>query len=143
MTKKRPLKLIDCDDASDDTQDEATREARDPALLRQVESSKHSGFPVVDAARRLQGIITYAELRDGMAISGRGVDFIIASDVMRPFRPTIAPSADLNEAVEKMRGAGVRRLAVVDEDDPDKLLGILTNADVVSTLARLGASSPR
>jgi CBS domain-containing protein len=56
---------------------------------------------------------------------------------MRPFGPTITPSAMLDEAVEKMRSAGVRRLPVVAEDDPTLLLGILTNHDVVTTLARL------
>lgn len=108
-------------------------------LLRQVESSDHSGFPVVDGQGRLQGIITYAELRDGMSIGGEPARFIIASDVMRPFRPSISPSANLNEAVDKMRDAGVRRLPVLDPEQPGRLLGILTNHDVVTTLARLSA----
>lgn len=107
-------------------------------LLRHAESSRHSGFPVVDSANRLQGIITYAELRDAMAVGDRERTFLIASDVMRPFRPEIRPSDDLNTAVDLMRNAGVRRLPVVAEDDPTLLLGILTNHDVVATLARLG-----
>ncbi|MBZ0266888.1 chloride channel protein, partial [bacterium] len=108
-------------------------------LLRHAEESRHSGFPVVDAANRLQGIITYAEMRDAMAVGERERDFIIASDVMRPFRPEIRPSDNLNTAVDLMRNAGVRRLPVVDDEDPTLLLGILTNHDVVATLARLGA----
>ena len=110
-------------------------------LLRHAESSRHSGFPVVDAENRLQGIITYAELRDSVAAGGAEMSFLIASDAMRPFRPTITPSAKLDEAVEKMRSAGVRRLPVVAEDDPKLLVGILTNHDVVSTLARLETGS--
>ncbi len=110
------------------------------ALLRQVRDSDHSGFPVVDAAGRLEGLITYAELRDGMSVAGTNTDFIIASDVMRPFRPTISPSEDLNEAAQKMRMAGVRRLAVVDAEDEAVLLGVLTNHDIVTTLARLASS---
>ncbi len=112
------------------------------ALLRQVEASDHSGFPVVDDAGRLQGIITYTELRDGTAIASEETDFIIASDVMRPFGPAIDPKSHLDEAVSKMRSAGVRRLPVVDPDGDGTLLGILTNHDVVATLARSRPGGP-
>jgi CIC family chloride channel protein len=106
-------------------------------LLRQVEASDHSGFPVVDDAGRLKGIITYTELREGTAILHESTEFIIASDVMRPFGPSIDPRAHLDEAVTKMRSAGVRRLPVVEADGDGILLGILTNHDVVATLASL------
>jgi CIC family chloride channel protein len=111
-------------------------------LVRQVKESDHSGFPVVDAAHRLEGIITYAELRDATAIIGDDTEFIIASDVMRTFRPAIDPRANLAEAVHKMRTAGVRRLPVVESAGDRTLLGILTNHDVISTLARVQADSP-
>ncbi|MFN8178395.1 MAG: hypothetical protein U0167_10710 [bacterium] len=40
-----------------------------------------------------------------------------------------------------MRAAAARRLTVVDPEHPGVLPGILTSADVVTTLARLGASA--
>ena len=110
-------------------------------LLRQVEASDHSGFPVVDAAGRLEGLITYAELRDATRVAGADTDFIIASDVMRPFGPVIRPDSNLEEAVQKMQNAGVRRLPVVGATGEGELLGILTNHDVVSTLAKMGTGS--
>jgi CIC family chloride channel protein len=113
-------------------------------LLRQVEASDHSGFPVVDADGKLEGLITYAELRDGMQVAGTDTDFIIASDVMRPFGPVIHPDSNLEEAVHKMRHAGVRRLPVVAEGGHGTLLGLLTNHDVVTTIAQMspgGAAS--
>ena len=109
------------------------------ALLRQVERAGHSGFPVVDGDGALKGLITYAELREAVAVSGQGTDFIIASDVMRPFRPVITPDAALDEAVQKMRFAGVRRLAVVDPHGA--LVGIITNHDIVTALARAGRTA--
>jgi CIC family chloride channel protein len=111
------------------------------ALLRRVERAGHSGFPVVDGDGALKGLITYAELRDAVAVAGHGTDFIIASDVMRPFQPVIGPDAAVDEAVEKMRSAGVRRLAVVGPRGG--LVGIVTNHDIVTALARAGRSGSR
>jgi len=111
-------------------------------ILHQVETSHHSGFPVVDEHGALVGLVTYAELRDATRVGAAEAGFIIASDIMRPFDPTIRPDANLEEAVQKMRNAGVRRLPVVAEGDGGKLLGILTNHDVVTTLARIGRESP-
>jgi CIC family chloride channel protein len=111
-------------------------------LLGQVDASHHSGFPVVDERGRARGIITAAELIDGMAVGHEaGADLIIAQDVMRPFEPSVTPGETLAEAVEKMRVAGVRRLPVVDDGSEGRLVGILTNHDVVSTLARLRKES--
>jgi CIC family chloride channel protein len=110
-------------------------------LLGQVDASHHSGFPVVDEAGRALGIITAAELIDGMAVGQDGTDLIIAQDVMRPFEPSVVPAETLAEAVEKMRAAGVRRLPVVEDGSGGRLVGILTNHDVVSTLARLRKES--
>ena len=110
-------------------------------LLSQVDASHHSGFPVVDERGRALGIITAAELIDGMAVGQDGPDLIIAQDVMRPFEPSVTPRETIAEAVEKMRVAGVRRLPVVEDGSEGRLLGILTNHDVVSTLARLRKES--
>lgn len=113
-----------------------------PELLAHVERSRHSGFPVVDEFGRLEGLVTYAEMRDAMALAGEEQRFLIASDVMRPFGPTIHGDARLGEAVDRMRDAGVRRLAVLDPERPGVLVGLLTNHDVVIALAaRQGVKS--
>jgi CBS domain-containing protein len=96
---------------------------------------------VVDGTGKVLGIITAPELIDGMAAGAGETDLIIAQDVMRPFQPWVTPGETLAEAVEKMRAAGVRRLPVVEDGSDGRLVGILTNHDVVSTLARLRKES--
>ncbi|MFN8176825.1 MAG: chloride channel protein [bacterium] len=112
-----------------------------PDLLRRIEASGHSGFPVLDPEGRLEGIVSYGELRDAMSRAGEIRERLVAADVMRPAGASISPEANLEEAVQLMRAAGVRRLPVVDPERPGALLGIITSADVVTSLARLGAGA--
>lgn len=58
---------------------------------------------------------------------------ITVGDVMTPVVATIAESADLHEALEMMRGAGIRRLVVTD--DENRITGFLSLDDVVDGLA--------
>ena len=55
------------------------------------------------------------------------------SDVMTPAVATISEQADLHEALEMMRGAGIRRLVVTDSEG--RIGGILSLDDVIDGLA--------
>jgi CBS domain-containing protein len=52
---------------------------------------------------------------------------------MSPVLATVRESADLHEALEMMRGGGMRRLAVAD--DADRIVGMLSIDDAISALA--------
>jgi len=55
------------------------------------------------------------------------------SDVMTPAVATIGDQADLHEALEMMRSAGIRRLVVTDAES--RVAGILSLDDVIDGLA--------
>ncbi len=55
------------------------------------------------------------------------------SDVMTPAVATIGEKAELHEALERMRGAGVRRLVVTDVEG--RVSGMLSLDDVLDGLA--------
>jgi predicted transcriptional regulator len=63
---------------------------------------------------------------------------ITVGDVMTPVVATIRETADLHEAIEMMRGAGIRRLVVTDEDN--RIAGFLSLDDVIDGLAAEFAS---
>ena len=58
---------------------------------------------------------------------------VIVGDVMTPVVATISATADLHEALEMMRGAGIRRLVVTD--DENRIAGFLSLDDVIDGLA--------
>ena len=58
---------------------------------------------------------------------------ITVGDVMTPVVATIAESADVHEALEMMRGAGIRRLVVTD--DENRITGFLSLDDIIDGLA--------
>lgn len=63
---------------------------------------------------------------------------ITVGDVMTPVVATIPYTADLHEALEMMRGAGIRRLVVTDEEN--RIAGFLSLDDIIDGLAAEFAS---
>ena len=63
---------------------------------------------------------------------------VTEGDVMTPVEATIQASADLHEALEMMRSAGIRRLVVTDDDN--RIAGFLSLDDVIDGLAAEMAS---
>jgi len=100
--------------------------------LRQVENDEYSTYPVVDESDAFIGFITEARLRRTVAEGGvpQNVSAITES------APHVQPDDTLVRAVVKMEKSGSRQLAVVDEYDRTKLIGILTMSDVVRAHAR-------
>jgi CBS domain-containing protein len=113
-----------------------------------------SGLPVVDADGRLVGIVTEADLiskpaygglhRRALAVIGdllRGrerrwlskAEGVRAGQIMTPKVATAARSETVQAAARRMVEAGVKRLPVIDGD---QLVGIVSRADVLSTMHR-------
>jgi H+/Cl- antiporter ClcA len=101
------------------------------ARIQERALRRHHGFPVVDAAGRLVGIITRGELLD----RDDSPELTVRDVLVR--RPVIVHElASAREAADAMVAENVGRLAVVDPSAPDTLLGIVTRADLMSAHAR-------
>ncbi len=92
------------------------------------EQTHHHGMPVVDEAGRLAGVVTLQDLRRGAEQGGEGVTVgdVCARDTLTAF-----PDESIGAALRRMSARGVGRLPVVRRDDPRRLLGVLTRADVI------------
>lgn len=89
-------------------------------------------LPVVDAGRRLLGIVTPADLRRGGASVG---------DVMTLDPRAASQGSSLAALVPLFAGGGHHHLPVVGPDR--RLVGIVTESDLVAALARVGGAHAR
>ncbi len=108
-----------------------------------------SGLPVVDKDQKVLGIITQADILSMVGV-GREHTFKDllkymlgeplperrigdhVGDIMTTPALTIKPDANIAEAVRLMDEKRIRRLTVVD--DKNKLIGILTRADILKAV---------
>jgi CBS domain-containing protein len=110
-----------------------------------------SGLPVVDADRRVLGVVSEADIVRGetggtgragvlaraRAVAGRHTGVTIpstAGEAMTSPAVTIRSDRTVMEAAHTIGDRGVNRLPVVDEDE--RLVGMITRADVVRAFVR-------
>jgi H+/Cl- antiporter ClcA len=106
---------------------------------------RHPAYPVVDKDGKYLGMVTQSCLLDhwvssflaGSADSGLlDASPIIAYDLADWRAIRAYPDESCRVAAERMVQAGVRRLAVVDAEYPDRLIGIVTFSDLLKALQR-------
>ena len=98
--------------------------------------STHHGFPVVDEASQLIGVVTRRDLLDASYAD----DEVVAETIKRT--PAVAyEDSTLRDAADHMVLEGVGRLPVVSRQNPRVVVGILTRSDLISAHApRLSAA---
>ena len=92
-------------------------------------TATHQGFPIVDSAGRLIGVLTRRDFVD------RDPDTPLRALIRRP--PSVVfLDMTLRDAADHMVREDVGRLPVVDRPDPSKLVGIITRSDLLKVHAR-------
>ncbi|RUM35129.1 MAG: hypothetical protein DSY33_00285 [Archaeoglobus sp.] len=91
-------------------------------VIRLIERTGHDGFPVVDSKRRVVGYVSSRDLLRKNSDTRIGEIMSTQLYVAREYM-------DLRDAARVMFRTGHSKLPVVDGDG--KLLGIITNADVI------------
>jgi chloride channel protein, CIC family len=112
------------------TADDSVARARE-WLASGVPGTRHQGFPVVDGAGRLVGVVTRRELLEGEAGEGRRV-----RELIRKPPAVVFEDSTLREAADHMVREDVGRLPVVRREEPWKVVGILTRSDLLSAHRR-------
>ncbi|MBN2538940.1 MAG: chloride channel protein [Deltaproteobacteria bacterium] len=100
-------------------------------LLEHTFSSKRSSFPVVDRQGLLCGIITFQDFKEVVYEEGLG-DLVVVKDISIPNVITITGNKSLDEALKKIGLKNIEQLPVVDENNPRKIVGILSRRDIFS-----------
>jgi CIC family chloride channel protein len=104
-------------------------------VLELIHKYGYTGFPVVDD-RKLVGIITF---EDAEKVEVNKRQSTTVAEAMTVKLIIARPGDSLEEALKKLLDRKIGRLPVVDENDPTKLLGLVTKYDIMKTHARLSA----
>ncbi|HTA20993.1 MAG TPA: chloride channel protein, partial [Polyangia bacterium] len=91
--------------------------------------AEHQGFPIVDGAGALVGVLTVRDLMG--APPGTPLLDLIAREAV-----IVYPDSALRTALDQMVRAAVGRVVVVERDDPRRPVGILTRSDLLGAHSR-------
>lgn len=87
-------------------------------------------FPVVNGDGKITGLLSMSVLR--AVIGEAGIDnVIVAEDIKTPY-VYVVPKENLHEALVKFLKSKYTSIPVINEDQPDKLLGVLTYHDLIT-----------
>ena len=93
--------------------------------------ARHQGYPVLDTHAHLLGVLTRRDLLDVQAPASATLDTLIHRAPL-----LVREDHSLREAADHMVAADVGRLVVVDADDPQRVLGMLTRGDILAAHGR-------
>ncbi|MEZ4513923.1 MAG: chloride channel protein [Chloroflexota bacterium] len=94
--------------------------------------SHHHGFPVLNKAERLVGIVTLSDMEEAIADNWPPETAVTAVCTPRHNLIIAHPDQTIGEALRQMGGIGLGRIPVVSRQEPDKIVGIIRRADIVN-----------
>jgi CIC family chloride channel protein len=131
-----PLKSLFVRDVIDREPEHIPANARFDQLLDLVVQSRHTQFFVEDAEGRLLGAIALDEMRRLIYESDALRHLVVASDLIEPGHPVVRLDDDLDLVSRLFTAANVEEIAVVDRDDPTRLVGTVQDNDVAAAHGR-------
>ncbi len=106
-------------------------------LLNIIAHSRYDRFPVVDDDQNFIGIINYTEIRN-LLFDQSLSDLLVARDLVSSAHHAISPNTPLREALKTLqKKRNISFFPVIDPEEPKKLLGILSQNDVLAAFRRL------
>lgn len=106
-------------------------------LLRLIAHSRYDRFPVIDQENRFVGMINYTEIRS-LLFEPDLASLVVASDLVTSVHHAVFPEQSLREVLDLFhQQRDISFFPVVDPNQPTRLLGILSQNDVLSAFRRL------
>ena len=100
-------------------------------VARLMESEDVGSLPVVEEGVRLVGVVTDRDIALRVVAAGRDPESTQVGEIASREVVTLTPDDSLDDALELMARARVRRLPIVVRED--ELVGVVSQADVAQT----------
>ncbi len=96
-----------------------------------IKNTRHRGFPVLDDQGRLIGIVTHKDINKALAQQkeNHAVREIMTTDLVVSY-----PDECLRKALEKLGSKNIGRAPVVDPDNPQKIIGLVTRKNILKAV---------
>lgn len=105
-------------------------------LLRIIAHSRYDRFPVVDREERFVGLINYTEIRN-LLFEPTLMPLVVAEDLVSAEKHAVGPDQPLRDVMQMLkRNRNISYFPVIDPDEPDRLLGVLSQNEVLSAYRR-------
>ena len=101
-------------------------------LLRLIGETGHHGFPVLDREGRLVGVASWSDAKN-LPYEQRRDTLIL--DIATREVVTLFPHDTSRRALDILDLYGIGRIVIVDAEDPERVVGILTKEDVIRAYA--------
>jgi len=109
-------------------------------IMHLVSQDEHETFPVVDGEGRMVGVITLAEVR--RVITEQVIwDLVVVEEFLQEQVEPVFPSHDLHTALRRLTRGSVEELPVVAEEEPERVVGMISRKDVIAAYDRMVQSA--
>jgi CBS domain-containing protein len=99
-------------------------------IMRLMEETNQSDFPIVDHENRFLGMVTFNDLK--ITLSRQYLtDLVVAQDLSHTEYPHLHESDPIEEAFQKLGVRDLGSLAVLGEEGSEKVTGVLLKSDLV------------
>ena len=102
-------------------------------ILHLIAHSKYDRFPVVNKQNEFIGVVDYSDVRD-LVVDPVFSQLVVAKDIVKPEPLALLSEQTLGDALETFRShSNITYLPVVESTDPKKLVGIVSQNDVLAS----------
>jgi CIC family chloride channel protein len=102
-------------------------------LLKQMATQQHTGYPVTDKKGELTGIVT---IEEASRVDKQKRDETLVGSIARPNLDVVYPGETASDALRKMSEQETGRVLVLDPENPHRMIGIVTKADLLQALVK-------